>query len=69
MRRILWAVLGVLFGAILVPVVSPLLLRISRPFAKSATKAGLMAYRTGREKLALLRENLEDILAESKSEL
>lgn len=69
MRRIWWAIIGVIFGAILVPVISPILLRVSRPFAKSATKAGLMAYRSGREKLALLKENLEDIIAESKNEL
>lgn len=69
MRRVFWTVLGVLFGAILVPVVSPILLRASRPFAKSATKAGLQAYRTGHEKLALLKENLADILAESRHEL
>jgi hypothetical protein len=69
MRRLLWAVLGILFGAIFVPVFAPLLLRMSRPFAKSATKAGLSAYRTGREKLALLKENMEDILAEAKSDL
>jgi hypothetical protein len=69
MRRVFWAVLGVLFGAILVPVISPVLLRVSRPFAKSATKAGLQAYRTGREKLVLLKENLADIIAESKHEL
>ena len=69
MRRILLSVLGVLFGAILVPVIAPMLLRASRPFAKSATKAGLQAYRSGREQLALLKENMEDIIAESKSEL
>ena len=69
MRRFLWAVFGVLFGAILTPVLAPVLLRVGRPFAKSATKAGLTAYRTGREKLALLKENMEDILAESRSEM
>jgi hypothetical protein len=69
MRRFFWAILGVLFGAILAPVIAPVVLRVSRPFAKSATKAGLQAYRTGREKLALLKENMEDIIAESKSEL
>lgn len=69
MRRFLWAILGVLFGAILTPAIAPILLRVSRPFAKSATKAGLTAYRTGREKLALLKENMEDIIAESKNEL
>jgi hypothetical protein len=69
MRKFFWAILGMIFGAILVPVVAPVVLRVGRPFAKSATKAGLLAYRTGREKLALLKENLEDIIAESKNEL
>jgi hypothetical protein len=69
MRRLLWALLGVLFSAIVIPIVAPLLMRVGRPLAKSATKAGLIAYRSGREKLALLRENLEDIMAETRSEL
>jgi hypothetical protein len=69
MRRFLWALCGVLFGIILIPIIGPLLMRVGRPFAKSATKAGLIAYRSGREKLALLKENMEDILAETRSEL
>ena len=69
MRRVLWAILGLVFGALITPIIAPLLLRVSRPVAKSATKAGLVVFRTGREKLAQLKESMEDILAESHDEL
>ncbi len=69
MRRIGWTVLGILFGIAVTPVIAPVLLRLSRPIAKAAAKAGVVAFRSGRERLALLRETLDDILAETRSEL
>lgn len=69
MKKLLWAIFGLAFGAIITPVIAPVLLRVSRPMAKTVAKTGLSLFRSGREKVARLRENLDDILAESRHEL
>jgi hypothetical protein len=69
MRKITLAVIGIALGITIAPVVGPVLLRMGRPVAKSTTKAGLMIYRSGRDKILHLRETLDDILAESRHEL
>ena len=42
---------------------------MGRPVAKGAVKGGLVAFQTGRTRLAELNESLEDLLAEAQSEL
>ena len=57
-------------GAIILgPAVLGLLGSLARPLAKSAIKGGLMLYGQGRTIIAETREILEDLVAESKSEL
>lgn len=63
---------GVLVGigvAVLAPVLAPVLATALRPVLKTAIKSGILLYEKGREVGVELTENLEDLVAEVKSEL
>jgi gas vesicle protein len=47
---------------------APALSRWGRPLAKQAIKGGLDAYESARDRLATLREQLEDLAAEAQFE-
>jgi hypothetical protein len=55
--------------ALAVPVLITALWPVVRPMARSAIKAGLMAYEKGREGIAELSEEFEDLVAETQEEL
>ena len=55
--------------ALLVPVALVALAPVIRPFARTALKAGLLAYEKGRETLEELGETFEDVMAEVEEEL
>jgi hypothetical protein len=55
--------------AILVPVAVAVLMPVIRPMARSALKAGILAYEKGRETLAEFGETVDDIVAEVEEEL
>lgn len=42
---------------------------VGRPFAKATIKSGILAVEMGRERIAHLREDYEDLLAEVRSEM
>lgn len=69
MRRVFWSMVGLFFGVLIAPAVAPIVMRMGRPVVKSTTKAGLRAFRGGREGIMRLRESLDDILAELNEEL
>ena len=63
---------GVAIGigaALLVPVVITALVPVIKPLARSAFKAGLLAYEKGRETLEGFGEAVEDMVAEVEDEL
>ncbi len=47
----------------------PVLAKAARPMAKAALKSGLLLAERGRELIAEVSEELEDVLAETKAEL
>jgi hypothetical protein len=55
--------------ALAVPALVATLWPVMRPVARSAIKAGLIAYEKGREGVAELSEEFEDIIAETQEEL
>jgi hypothetical protein len=69
MRRVFWSIIGIIFGLIVAPAVAPVVMRMGRPVMKTTTKAGIIAFRSGRDTIMRLRETLDDVLAESKDEL
>lgn len=69
MRRFLWLVLASIVGIAIAPVVAPTVARIGRPIAGSGMRFSLRLYRSGRVKLEELKETLEDLLAEARSDL
>ncbi|MGD8911713.1 MAG: DUF5132 domain-containing protein [Candidatus Thiodiazotropha sp.] len=63
---------GVALGAglaLAVPALVATLWPVMRPVARSAIKAGLIAYEKGREGIAELSEEFEDLIAETQEEL
>lgn len=63
---------GVLTGLAISAVailLAPVLSRWGRPVAKGAIKGGLVAFQTGRTRLAELSETVEDLVAEAQAEL
>jgi len=62
---------GIGIGAVAVvaaPFVLPVITAALRPLLKAAITQGMVAFEIGREQLALLREHLEDALAEATVE-
>lgn len=55
--------------AILAPLVTPILVSVGKPLAKSMIKTGMLLYDKGRETAAELGEVFEDLVAEAKVEL
>ena len=55
--------------AILAPLVTPILVSVGKPLAKSMIKTGMLLYEKGRETAAELGEVFEDLVAEAKVEL
>jgi len=63
---------GVAFGvgmAVVGPLLTPLVGGVLRPVAKTAIKAGLLAYDAGREGLMRLNEATGDIVGEAQAEM
>lgn len=58
-----------LAAAFLGPLWRPAAQRWGRPLAKAAIRQGLLAYETGRERIAELGETVEDLVAEAQTEL
>lgn len=62
------AALGI--GAVIVAAAAiPAIISVTRPFARAAIKSGLVFLEKGREVMAEASEDLEDLVAEVKSEL
>ncbi|HYZ31253.1 MAG TPA: DUF5132 domain-containing protein [Crenalkalicoccus sp.] len=62
---------GLAFGlvaALLAPALRPVASRWGRPLAKGAIKGGLETYETARERIAVLGEQLEDLIVEAQVE-
>lgn len=55
--------------AAIVPLAVPALAQAARPLLRSAVKSGILLLELGREVVAEAGENLEDIVAEVRSEL
>jgi hypothetical protein len=55
--------------AVLGPVLVPLVAGVAKPLAKAAIKGGLTLYEKGKETMAEAGEVIEDLIAESRSEL
>ncbi len=47
----------------------PVFSEVGRPFAKATMKSGILAIEKGRERIAHIREDYEDLLAEVRSEM
>jgi hypothetical protein len=63
---------GVALGAgvaLVVPAVIAAMWPVIKPLARSAIKASLLAYEKGREGIAELNEEFEDLVAETQEEL
>lgn len=58
-----------LSAAVLVPVVFTTLAPVLRPLARTALRAGVMAYEKGREVFEEFGETVEDVVAEVREEL
>lgn len=58
-----------LAGAVLIPIVLPVVVRAARPLAKAVIKSGLIVFEKGRESFAEMGEVVEDMVAEAKSEI
>jgi hypothetical protein len=56
-------------AAVLAPLVSPAIGRVTRPILKSAIKGGLLAYGKAKVLGAEALETLEDLAAEARTEL
>jgi hypothetical protein len=56
-------------AAVLAPLVSPAVARVTRPVLKSAIKGGLLAYEKAKVLGAEALETIEDLAAEAKAEL
>ena len=61
--------IGVVGGTILAAALVPGVARSSKPAARAALKSGLVLFERGREMMAEAHEELEDMLAEVRSEL
>ncbi|QDZ28364.1 DUF5132 domain-containing protein [Noviherbaspirillum sp. UKPF54] len=58
-----------LAATVLAPVVIPVVAMAARPLAKSLLKGGVLLYEKGREALASAGEEMEDLIAEVRSEM
>lgn len=58
-----------LAATVLAPVVIPVVAMAARPLAKSMLKGGVLLYEKGREALAVAGEEMEDLIAEVRSEM
>jgi hypothetical protein len=58
-----------LVAAVLAPVVIPVIAMAARPLTKSLIKGGVILYERGREALAGAGEEMEDLIAEVRSEM
>lgn len=58
-----------LAATLLAPVVIPVVAMAARPLTKSLLKGGVIFYEKGRELLASAGEEMEDLIAEVRSEL
>lgn len=58
-----------LAGAVLIPIVLPVVVRAARPLAKAVIKSGLIVFEKGRESFAEMGEVVEDVVAEAKAEI
>jgi len=58
-----------LSAAVLLPVVFSTLAPVLRPLARTALRAGVMAYEKGREVFEEFGETVEDVVAEVREEL
>lgn len=56
-------------AALLIPVAANVLAPVLKPVARTALKAGMLAFERGRETLAELGEMMEDMAAETQAEL
>ncbi|HEX7634564.1 MAG TPA: DUF5132 domain-containing protein [Noviherbaspirillum sp.] len=56
-------------ATLLAPVLIPVVATATRPLAKSLLKGGVVLYEKGREALAGAGEEIEDLIAEVRSEL
>lgn len=56
-------------AAVLAPLVSPALARVTRPVLKSAIKGGLIVYEKAKVMGAEALETIEDLAAEARAEL
>jgi hypothetical protein len=56
-------------ASILAPIVIPIAASVAKPLAKAAIKGGLIFFEKGKEVMAEMQEVVEDLIAESKSEL
>lgn len=56
-------------GFVVVPIVLPTLIRLSRPVAKSAIKTGIHLYQSAREQSAEFLEGLDDLMHEALAEV
>ncbi len=56
------------FATAVIPAL-PVLAKAARPMARAAIKSGLLLAERGRELIAEVSEELEDVLAETKAEL
>jgi len=65
-------VLGVAAGigaALAAPILLPAVVRVARPLLKGAMRAGIVFYDRGRETVAEVREQMEDMAAEVRAEM
>ncbi|MCX7770143.1 MAG: DUF5132 domain-containing protein [Proteobacteria bacterium] len=56
-------------GAILAPIVLPVLASVAKPLVKATIKGGILVYEKGKESLSEVTEVFEDLVAEVKSEM
>lgn len=68
-KKILLGVGIGLGGALLIPAVAGVLGIVGRPLVKAALKHGVLAAERSRERLAVLAEGLEDLVAEVRAEV
>lgn len=62
--------IAISLGAMLLsPILRPAMARWGRPAMKAVVKSGLVAYATGRERVAEIGETVSDIMAEAQFEL
>ncbi len=56
-------------ASVVAPVVIPILATVVKPLTKAAIKGGFLLYEKGRETLAEVQEVVEDLVAETKTEM